>query len=99
MILRRRGHILAWLLLLALLLGFMVEARPTEAASLAQSTIQRIRFAPGATGAVVDGNVSSGKVARYVLGAAAGQYMTVQVFSDNAPVLVNIFDTNQDFLG
>lgn len=92
-------RILPLLLLLALLFGSMVEARPTQAAALAQSGVQRIYFAPGATSAVVGGNLSGGEVARYVLRAIAGQLMTVQATSNGAPVIVTIFDPNRNIMG
>ena len=63
-------------LLLALLLGAFV----------AQDAPRRIRFARGATSAVVDGAVLRGERAVYLVWARAGQRMRVQVTSpeDNA---------------
>jgi hypothetical protein len=43
------------------------------------SALTRIRFAPGATSAVLEGRLESGACAYYVLGALAGQRMEVQV--------------------
>lgn len=62
--------------LLALLLG----------AAAAQDTPRRIRFARGATSAVVEGAVLRGERATYLARARAGQRMRVQVTSpeDNA---------------
>ena len=87
------------LLLFVLLLGSLAGTTPAQAAPSAQGGIQRIRFAPGATGAVVYGVVGSGQVARYVLTALAGQTMTVQANSEGAPIFVTIFDTNNNVLG
>jgi hypothetical protein len=41
--------------------------------------LTRIRFAPGATSAVLQGRLEAGTCAYYVLGALAGQQMEVQV--------------------
>lgn len=93
--LRNLGCFVSLLLLLSLLAG----ALPAQAAPVAQSGAQRIRFAPGATSGVVSGNLSSGQVARYVLTARAGQWMTVQLYSDGTPVFVTVFDSSRDLLG
>jgi hypothetical protein len=101
MIWRLRGidRVLPLLLVLVLMLGSLGEANPAQAAPPAQNGTQRIRFAPGATSAVVDGYLASGQVARYVLTALAGQSMTVQAFVENAPVFITIFDTRGTVLG
>jgi hypothetical protein len=90
---------LALSLSLALLLGTLAGAMPAQAAPVAQGGVQRIRFAPGATSALVDGSVGGGQVARYVLTALAGQTMTIQPYSAGAPVFVTIFDTSRVIMG
>jgi hypothetical protein len=47
---------------------------------------KRIQFAPGATSAQVQGSLAAGGSARYVLGAAAGQEMTVNLSDSSAGV-------------
>ncbi len=89
---------LSMLLLFVLLLSSFAGAIPAYAAPLAQGSSQRIRFAPGATSAVVDGTVGSGFVARYTLTALAGQTMTIQPYTNGAPVFVTLFDTSHAVL-
>lgn len=85
--------------LLLLILLFASMAVPASAAPTAQSSTQRIRFAPGATSAVVSGSVNGGSVRRYVLTALAGQTMTIEPTSYGAPISVTIFDTGRGVLG
>ncbi|MCC6454601.1 MAG: hypothetical protein IT328_06640 [Caldilineaceae bacterium] len=87
------------LLLLMMIFSPLVEANPAQAAPAAQGVLQRIRFAPGATSAVVEGNLAGSQVARYVLTALAGQSMNVQAFAEGAPVFVTLFNTNGTILG
>jgi hypothetical protein len=93
------GRVLPFLLLLVMMFGPLVEANPAQAAPAAQGVLQRIRFAPGATSAVVEGNLAGSQVARYVLTALVGQSMNVQAFAEGAPVFVTIFNTNGTILG
>ena len=51
----------------------------------------RIKFAPGATSALVQGNVTGGSIVRYLLRAMAGQTMTVTVTSPRQDVLLTIW--------
>lgn len=97
--LRCNSRMIALLLLCALLLGSFTAAHPAQAAPAVQSGTQRIRFAPGATSGVVNGTLGGGQVTRYVLTALAGQTMTVQPYSDGAPVFVTIFDTSRSLMG
>ena len=93
------GRTLSLLLLFILLFASLAGAIPAYAAPSVQAGIQRIRFAAGATSALVDGNLSGGQVARYVLTALAGQTMTIQPYSEGAPVIVTLFDTSRVVLG
>jgi hypothetical protein len=96
---RAAGRTCSLLLLFVLLMASLAGAIPAYAAPAAQGGVQRIRFAPGATSAVVDGNVSSGQVTRYVLTALAGQTMTVQPVSTGAPIFVTLFDPSRVVMG
>ena len=51
----------------------------------------RIQFAPGGTGAVVNGNLDTGQIFLYVLKASATQTMSVKVTSPNGDVYLGIF--------
>jgi hypothetical protein len=51
----------------------------------------RIKFAPGATSASVQGTVSGGAIVRYLLRAMAGQTMTVVITSPHQDVLLTIW--------
>jgi hypothetical protein len=93
------GRVIAFLLIAIFVLGPHAGAIPVQAAPVSQGGIQRIRFAPGATSAIVSGTLSSGQSARYVLTALAGQSMNVQVYSNGAPIFVTVFDTSRAVLG
>jgi hypothetical protein len=51
----------------------------------------RIKFAPGATSATVQGTISGGAIVRYLLRAMAGQTMTVVITSPHQDVLLTIW--------
>ena len=54
------------------------------------SAPMRIRFAPGAISETIPGTLASGATAQYVLGAAAGQSMTVMVTSPASDLVFSI---------
>ncbi len=54
----------------------------------------RIRFARGASSATVSGSLSAGGSRSYILGARAGQTMTVSVSSRNGAVSVDVGGNN-----
>lgn len=66
-------------------------ASPTEAASaqslLAVSALKRIRFASGATSAVASGSLAASSTDRYILRAAAGQLMDVDLSAPDGVTL------------
>lgn len=64
-------------LLASLLLALFLVVPTTQAQT--NTTFTRIQFQPGATGAQVNGQVSGAVSAGYVLGAAAGQTMTISL--------------------
>ncbi|WP_420628806.1 hypothetical protein [Candidatus Leptofilum sp.] len=51
---------------------------------------QRITFAPGATSAIIEGNVAAYEADDYILTAQAGQTMRVAITSPNANVILTI---------
>lgn len=59
---------------------------------------QRIQFLPSATSATVDGELDSGATASYLLSAASGQTMSVQVWSPNGDVYLSIMGSDRQVL-
>lgn len=51
---------------------------------------ERVRFAPGASAAVVEGRITGYEGVDYVLGAREGQAMTVSMATDNTANYFNI---------
>jgi hypothetical protein len=70
-----------------------VESDGTAGAYSLMATIpQRINFAPGATSTTIAGTVSTASPSRqYILEAAAGQRLTVEIDSPNDDVLLTIY--------
>jgi hypothetical protein len=64
---------------------------PAAPAPTAQPQVRRIEFAPGATSAIVQGNLAAGAVDEYLLRALAGQWMTVWVRSPDSSVVLEIY--------
>jgi hypothetical protein len=71
---------------------------PTATPTPRPAQAQRIRFAPGAVSATVNGYAAPGRPASYVLGAMAGQDMTVQ-FYGNGPFQATLTGADGSFLG
>jgi hypothetical protein len=63
-----------------------VEPVTTPAVSPPEPEPTRIQFAPGAISAQVQGSLAAGRIDRYVLAAAAGQEMTVNLSDSSAGV-------------
>ena len=63
-----------------------IETVTTPVASPSEPEPTRIQFAPGAISAQVQGSLAAGGVSRYVLSAAAGQEMTVNLADSSAGV-------------
>jgi hypothetical protein len=95
----RQAYKLQCSLLLALLFVLSFAIIPAQAAPISQSSVQRIRFAPGATSATLDATLNGGQTARYVMGALAGQQMTVQATSEDGPVFLTVFDPSGNAVG
>jgi hypothetical protein len=86
-------------LLLAALVFLLVGIVPAQAAPLSQSGVERIQFAPGATGATIINTLSGAQPLRYALGALAGQTLRVQVEAEGAPVFATLLAPNRAVLG
>lgn len=56
----------------------------------AQDRTERVSFAQGATGTILTGTIRGNQGANYILGAAAGQKMSVSMTTDNASAYFNI---------
>lgn len=63
---------------------------------LAQDRTERISFAPGASGTVLRDQIVGERGVNYVLGASAGQRMTVEMTTDNASAYFNIRRSGSD---
>jgi hypothetical protein len=71
---------------------------PTVTPTPRPAQAQRIRFAPGAISATVNGYAAPGRPASYVLAAMAGQDMTVQ-FYGSGPYQATLTGADGSFLG
>ncbi len=78
-----------WLVLIASAL-MLAMARMLPTASAADIPQQRVHFAPGATGVVIAGSIEGRDSVDYLLGAKAGQTLTVSMQTDNAQNYFNI---------
>jgi len=57
---------------------------------------ERVRFAPGANSAVVEGSIAGYETVDYLLRARAGQYMNVSMATDNRANYFNILEPGED---
>lgn len=89
----RSLHARAWT---ALLLALAALCVPPVEPAVAQDRTERVSFAPGATGTVVRGTVQGRSGVNFVLGAAAGQQMSVDMTTDNASACFNIRRNGSD---
>jgi hypothetical protein len=64
--------------------------------ALAQDRTERLRFAPGETGSTISGTIRGDRGVIYVLGASAGQQMTVDMTTDNPSAYFNIRRSGSD---
>ncbi|MEJ2749265.1 MAG: hypothetical protein P8183_15370, partial [Anaerolineae bacterium] len=67
-------------------------------ADTAVTPTNRIQFAPGATSAEIDSQLPAEGVAVYVLGASAGQIMTVDLFSQDENMRLEVHDSSGGWL-
>lgn len=71
--------------------GMLISINPAFSSPYAPSeNCRRVQFQQGATSAVVTGNVASNDVNCYVLRAARGQNMSVNITSPRSDVLLSI---------
>jgi uncharacterized protein YegP (UPF0339 family) len=83
------NRILSTIVCVAFLIGALVTPAMAAAPATQQPVAQRIQFQPGATSAVVQGFAPADGVDRYVLGATAGQTMSVMLSSEgNQAILI-----------
>jgi SH3-like domain-containing protein len=76
---------------------FMAVLGPIGATgALAQDRTERVAFAPGAAGTILSGTIRGDRGVKYVLGAAAGQKMSVSMTTDNASAYFNIRRSGSD---
>jgi len=67
-----------------------IAALPFAGAAVAASTKQRVRFPRGTMGTILRGRVRGYDTADYLVGARAGQQMTVSLRSDNDSNYFNV---------
>ncbi|HSJ57664.1 MAG TPA: hypothetical protein VLC95_10810, partial [Anaerolineae bacterium] len=91
---------------------YYVDVRASAASTTVNYTLQvtippagqeepqptRIQFKPGATSATLNGHLAAGAVRRYVLGAMAGQTMTVRLTPASAPAYLVIWGADGSVL-
>lgn len=82
--------------LTAVLLAVATACFTWTGPALAQDRTERISFASGATGTVLRDRIVGVRGVNYVLGASAGQRMTVDMTSDNASAYFNILRRGSD---
>ena len=61
-------------------------------------TTERVQFAPGNSGAIYNVNLGSGDAVDYLLGAREGQFLTVNVETDNPFLYFIIYVPGDDIL-
>jgi hypothetical protein len=86
------SNVRARLALIALL--SFVALSLTTAADAQGGRTRRVKFAPGRTTAVLKGSVIRGERDTYVLGASAGQTMTVHITSTEKNAVFQIYAPN-----
>ena len=67
-------------------LGLLAAASAAEA----QSRVERVQFAPGASGTLIQGTIRGDEAVDYLLGASAGQRMIVSLQTTNASNYFNV---------
>ena len=72
----------------AILIGMSLLV--TMAAAEAQSRVERVHFAPGTSGTVINGTIRGDEAVDYLLGASAGQRMIVSLQTTNASNYFNV---------
>jgi hypothetical protein len=75
---------------LPLLVAAGVLAAAAAAAQQSEIRVERVRFAQGASSAVVEGSITGYEIVDYVLGAREGQQMNVSMATDNGANYFNL---------
>lgn len=77
--------------------ALLAAALPLLAASaLAADRTERVKFKPGAISSTIKGSVKGYDTARYILGAKAGQVMSVLFSANNNACYFNIIEPGAD---
>ncbi len=78
--------------------GAMAGASGSVAQTTPTSTEQRVQFAPGTSGAILDVTLGSGDAATYLLGANEGQFLDVRLETDSPSLFFMIYVPDGDIL-
>ena len=74
--------------------GGAMAGAPSEGTT----STEPVRFAPGASSAEINGGLTPGSSARYVLGARNGQFLDVRVMPEGPGISYQIFNPDGSFL-
>ena len=80
--------------LLLILLVMVVLSQPTSA----YDSLQRVKFAPGTSGTMIESTVSSSNRIVYLLGARAGQKMVIGLSSENRNHVLQVYDPRKKLM-
>ena len=75
-----------------------LPSRPPQASPPSTTSTERVRFNPGTTSAQINGGLTPGSSARYVLGARNGQFLNVRVDAYGPGISYQIFNPDGSFL-
>ena len=73
-------------------------SRPPQASAPGMTSTERVRFAPGASSASINGGLTPGSSVRYVLGARNGQFLIVNIAPYGPGISYQIFNPDTSFL-
>jgi hypothetical protein len=90
------SKLLKWVLSVAAVGALSTLCIMSAGKALAQDLSERVRFALGANGTVISGTIRGDRGVNYVLGASAGQQMSVDMAADNASAYFNIRRSGSD---
>ncbi|HEY0005375.1 MAG TPA: hypothetical protein VGB17_11250 [Pyrinomonadaceae bacterium] len=96
--LRRKTGAIAALLLMAMMLMTTASAFTPQCGGMGGGTSRRVRFPRGRTTAILRGTVVRGTTDNYLLGARAGQTMTVHITAKARNAVFQIYAPNGDAL-
>ena len=85
-----------WVLSVAAVCAVSMLCVITADKALAQDRTERVSFAPNTNGTVISGTIRGDRGVIYVLGASAGQQMSVDMTTDNASAYFNIRRSGSD---